>query len=61
MKVKEITVSYKETRNLGNYNNVSAEASITVEVEEDESVQGIFTAAWLEAKDQVEKTIKEAR
>ena len=55
MKVKEISATFAFTKNLGNYQSLRAEASITVEVEEGESVLAVYEEAFMTAKQQVAK------
>ena len=55
MKVKEISATFAFTKNLGNYQSLRAEASITVEVEEGENVLAIYEEAFMTVKQQVAK------
>lgn len=55
MKVKEISATFAYTKNLGNYQSMRAEASITVEVEESENVLAVYEEAFRTVKDQVAK------
>ena len=55
MKVKEISATFAFTKNLGNYQSLRAEASITVEVEEGENVLAVYEEAFLTVKQQVAK------
>ncbi len=57
MKTKEITVSTRYVKNLGNCQSFTAEASLTAEVE-DESLDNIYDRAWSEVKSQVRKQIQ---
>jgi hypothetical protein len=55
MKVKEISATFAFTKNLGNYQSLRAEASITVEVEDGENVLAVYEEAFLTVKQQVAK------
>jgi len=55
MKVKEISATFAFTKNLGNYQSMRAEASITVEVEDGENVLAVYDEAFLTVKNQVAK------
>ena len=55
MKVKEISATFAFTKNLGNYQSLRAEASITVEVEEGENVLAVYEEAFMTVKQQVAK------
>lgn len=46
MKPKEIHVSTKFTKNLGNYQSFTAEAGMTVEIEPEDDVSDVFDKAW---------------
>jgi hypothetical protein len=58
MKDKEIYVSIKFTKNLGNYQSFTAEAGITVEVEQGDITDDVFADAWKTTKEQVSNQIK---
>lgn len=53
MKAKEITVSIRYVKNLGNYQSFTAEAGITAEVEPGENPEDVFAKSWTMAKEQV--------
>ena len=54
MKVKEISVSFKFTKNLGNYQSAAVEAGFVVEIQGGgESPDDVMTAAFEKAKDHV--------
>lgn len=53
MDVKEITVGYTYTKNLGNYENVKVDASVTITVEQGESVDELYDRAYEQTKNQV--------
>jgi hypothetical protein len=55
MKVKEIFATFAFTKNLGNFQSLRAEASITVEVEEGENVLAVYEEAFATVKQQVAK------
>jgi hypothetical protein len=58
MKTKEIYVSIKFTKNIGNYQSFTAEAGITVEVEQGDITDDVFANTWKTAKEQVSNQIK---
>ena len=53
MKVKEISVSFKFTKNLGNYQSAAVEAGLVVEIQGGESPDDVMTAAFETAKEHV--------
>lgn len=53
MKVKEISVSFKFTKNLGNYQSAAVEAGLVVEIQGGESPDEVMTAAFEKAKEHV--------
>ena len=53
MKVKEISVSFKFTKNLGNYQNAVYEAGLVVEVQGGDNPDEVIEAAFEKAKDSV--------
>lgn len=53
MKVKEISVSFKFTKNLGNYQNAAVEAGLVVEVQGGENPDEVMAATFEKAKDHV--------
>ena len=57
MKCKEITVSIKQIKNLGNYQNVAVEASITLVLDESEKSSEAYEKGWTSVKGEVEKQI----
>ncbi len=58
MKVKEVRVSIRFVKNLGNYQSFAAEACATIEVEPGETPEDVFAAGWNLAKGQVSEQIK---
>ena len=58
MKTKEINVSIRYVKNLGNYQSFTAEAGITVEIEPGETENDVFKTSWAMAKEQVSAQIK---
>lgn len=50
---KEIFVSIRFTKNLGNYQSFVAEAGTTVTLEPGESAEDIYPKVWAEVKGQV--------
>lgn len=59
MKTKEITVGYTFTKNLGNYQSVKVDASVTMTVEEGESAEVVATTGYKYCREQVKKGISE--
>jgi len=57
MDVKEITVSYGKTKNLGNYENMRVDAEMTVAIQDGEDVNEVFDKAQQEVKRQVHKEV----
>ena len=53
MKVKEISVSFKFAKNLGNYQSAAVEAGLVVEIQGGESPDDVMTAALEKAKENV--------
>ena len=53
MKVKEISVSFKFTKNLGNYQSAAVEAGLVVEIQGGESPDDVMTDAFEKGKDDV--------
>ncbi|MBO1003149.1 hypothetical protein [Pseudogracilibacillus auburnensis] len=58
MNAKEITVGYTYTKNLGNFENVKVDASVTITVEPDEDVDGLYDKAYDSTKKQVKNGLK---
>jgi hypothetical protein len=58
MKPKEIHVSTKFVKNLGNYQSFTAEAGITVEIEPEDDVAEVYAKAWETVKSEVSAQIK---
>lgn len=58
MKAKEISVSIKYVKNLGNYQSFAAEASIVVVVDPGEDTGAVFNEVWAQAKEQVKSQLK---
>ena len=52
-KVKSITVGFKYTRNMGNYESMVANASAEVELEEGDKVDKVYSDAWEMVKEEV--------
>ena len=57
MKATEVTVSVKQVKNLGNYENFAVEASITVALDENEKASDVYDKAWSAVKSEVNKQI----
>ncbi len=57
MKPKEIFVSIRFTKNLGNYQSFVAEAGVTADLDQGETADQAFAEAWALAKEQVKDQI----
>lgn len=53
MNAKEITVGYTYTKNLGNFENVKVDASVTISVEPGENVDELYDRAYESMKKQI--------
>lgn len=58
MNVKEITVGYTYTKNLGNYENVKVDASVTISVTPGEDVDELYDRAYESMKKQIKNGLK---
>ena len=60
LNVKELTVSFGFTKNLGNFNSARHDASITVSVDPSkDDLEEVYTKCWETCKDQVRKQVKQ--
>ena len=53
MNVKEITVGYTYTKNLGNFENVKVDSAVTISVEPGQDVDALYDKAYESMKKQV--------
>ncbi|MGE7951658.1 hypothetical protein [Lysinibacillus xylanilyticus] len=53
MNVKEITVGYTYTKNLGNFENVKVDAAVTISVEPGQNEDELYNKAFESMKKQV--------
>ncbi|MEK8196235.1 hypothetical protein [Lysinibacillus sp. FSL M8-0134] len=53
MNVKEITVGYTYTKNLGNFENVKVDAAVTISLEPGQDVDALYDKAYESMKKQV--------
>lgn len=53
MEVKEITVGYTYTKNLGNFENVKVDAAVTISVEPGQNEEELYNKAFESMKKQV--------
>ncbi|MFJ7408097.1 MULTISPECIES: hypothetical protein [unclassified Lysinibacillus] len=53
MSVKEITVGYTYTKNLGNFENVKVDAAVTISVEPGQNEEELYNKAFESMKKQV--------
>lgn len=58
MNVKEITVGYTYTKNLGNYENVKVDALVTISVTPGEDVDELYDRAYESMKKQIKNGLK---
>lgn len=58
MNAKEITVGYTYTKNLGNYENVKVDASVTISVTPGEDVDELYDRAYESIKKQIKNGLK---
>ncbi len=61
MKIKEVRMSIKYVRNLGNYQSYTAEAGATIELEPGETPSAVFATGWDMVKGQVREQIKSVK
>jgi len=54
-KVKQISVGASYTKNLGNFQSLKVEASIVMELLDDEDPSVVYEDAWAKVQDQVRK------
>jgi len=59
--IKQISVSVKFTKNLGNYQSFVCEAGLVAEIEPGEDTGGAFSAAYDMAKHQVRTQLKSVK
>ncbi|MCY9760544.1 hypothetical protein M5X06_31205 [Paenibacillus alvei] len=59
MKAKEITVGYTFTKNLGNYQSLKVDASVTMTVEDGESAESVAANGYKYCREQVRKGTNE--
>lgn len=53
MNVKEITVGFTYTKNLGNFENVKVDAAVTISVEPGQDIDALYDKAYESMKKQV--------
>jgi hypothetical protein len=58
MKITEVTSTFSFTKNLGNYQSLKAEATVTAALEPGEKVEDVFAKSFDLAKDQVRTQVK---
>lgn len=61
MNAKEITVGYTYTKNLGNFENVKVDATVTITVEPDQDVDELYGKAYSSMNKQVKNGLKKFR
>ena len=60
MQVREISVSVRQVKNLGNYQSLTAEASATVTLDDGDDLDMVYAQAWTKVKREVESQLKQA-
>lgn len=58
MDVKEISVGFTYTKNLGNYESIKIDAGFVIAIGEGEDPEAAFAKAWTAAKAQVVKGLQ---
>jgi hypothetical protein len=58
MKITSVSASFGFTKNLGNYQTLRADATVTAEVETGESAEEVFSKIFQEAKNQVKTQVE---
>lgn len=61
MNAKEISVGYTYTKNLGNFENVKVDASVTITVEPGQDPDELYSKAYKSMKQQIKKGLQEAQ
>ncbi len=61
MKIKEVHVSIRYVRNLGNYQSYTAEAGATIELEPGETPTDVYATGWDMVKEQVREQVKSVK
>jgi hypothetical protein len=60
-KVKEISVGFMYTKNLGNYESLKVDAGAVITVEPGEDPDAIYEKAWETARKQVKRGLETAK
>lgn len=58
MRIKEVRVSSKFVKNLGNYQSLATEAGATIEVDPGENPEEVFAKGWEMVKAQITEQVK---
>ncbi|WP_211746383.1 hypothetical protein [Paenibacillus sp. Marseille-Q4541] len=58
MKVKEISVGFTYTKNLGNYESLKIDAGVVVSVEDGDTTDEVYSRAWNTVKKQISNGIE---
>lgn len=61
MNAKEITVGYTDTKNLGNFENVKVDASVTITAETGQDIDELYDKAYDSMKKQVKSGLNKFR
>ncbi|WP_019536555.1 hypothetical protein [Paenibacillus ginsengihumi] len=59
--VKEITVGFTYTKNLGNYESLKVDAGVVMTVEPGEDPAAVYDRAWESAKKQIKRGLETAK
>jgi hypothetical protein len=59
--VKEISVSFTFTKNLGNYESLKVDAGVVMAVEDGEDPEAVYTKAWESTRKQIKRGLEAAK
>lgn len=59
MQVREISVSVRQVKNLGNYQSLTAEASATVTLDDGDDLDMVYAQAWTKVREEVDSQLKQ--
>lgn len=61
MKIKEISVGFTYTKNLGNYESLKVDSGVTITIEDGDDPEEVYTKAWESTKKQVRRGLDAAK
>lgn len=61
MQIKEISVGFTYTKNLGNFENLKVDAGVVISIQEGEDPEEVYAKAWESVKKQVKSGLQTAR